>query len=145
MSDGQSYNINYKVRATKAAKKQGKKLPIIDKQKLEIIEDVKQLKHWSENEDNFDYESAFGAIEFKYDLPGKKWIRVMVFKDDVRKTMWVIRVFLKKTNSIERVHQIGIETAVTQMKAEIREYEKSQKRAKVKGNLNVVTGGKNNE
>ena len=145
MSDGQSYKVNYKVKVKKAAIKQGRKLPITNKQRLGIIDDIKLLKHWSENEDNYDYENAYGAIEFKYDLPGKKWIRVVVFKDDVRKIMWVIRVFLKKTNSISRVHQIGIETAVTQIKSEIREYEKAHRRNETKGKLNVVTGGKNNE
>lgn len=118
---------------------------ITDKQRLEIIDDIKLLKHWNQNADYYDYESAFGAIEFKYDLPGKKWIRVMVYQDGVRKIMWVIRVFNKKTNSISKVHQIGIETAVSQIRNDIRKYEKEQKNKEVKGILNVVTGGKSNE
>lgn len=144
MADEPSYKINYKVRVTKAAIKQGKKLPITEKQRLEIIKDVKLLKHWSENEANFDYESAFGAIEFKYNLAGK-WIRVIVFQDDVRKVMWVIRVFAKKTNQIEKVHQIGIETAVSQIKAEIRKFEKEQKYTGARSKLNLVSGGNKNE
>lgn len=141
----QPYKNNYSVKATKAAIKQGTKLPITDKERLEIIRDVKLLKHWSENEANYEYENAFGAIEFKYNLSGKRWIRVIVFKDDVRKVMWVIRVFAKKTNQIERVHQIGIETAVTQIKAEIRKFEKDQKYLEAKKNLSLVAGGKKNE
>lgn len=144
MADEPSYKINYKVKVTKAAIKQGKKLPITEKQRLEIIKDVKLLKHWSENEANFDYESAFGAIEFKYNLAGK-WIRVIVFQDDVRKVMWVIRVFAKKTNQIEKVHQIGIETAVSQIKAEIRKFEKEQKYTGARSKLNLVSGGNKNE
>lgn len=144
MADEPSYKINYKVKVTKAAIKQGKKLPITDKQRLEIIKDVKLLRHWSENEANFDYESAFGAIEFKYNLAGK-WIRVIVFQDDVRKVMWVIRVFAKKTNQIEKVHQIGIETAVSQIKAEIRKFEKEQKYTGARNKLNLVSGGNKNE
>lgn len=144
MADEPSYKINYKVKVTKAAIKQGKKLPITEKQRLEIIKDVKLLKHWSENEANFDYESAFGAIEFKYNLAGK-WIRVIVFQDDVRKVMWVIRVFAKKTNQIEKVHQIGIETAVSQIKAEIRMFEKEQKYTGARSKLNLVSGGNKNE
>jgi hypothetical protein len=145
VADEQSYKINYKVKVTRAAIKQGKKLPISEKQRLEIVKDVKMLIHWSENEANFDYESAFGAIEYKYDLPGKKWIRVIVFQDDVRKVMWVIRVFAKKTNQIEKVHRIGIETSVTQIKAEIRKYEKEQKYIDARNKLNLVSGGKKNE
>lgn len=144
MADEPSYKINYKVKVTKAAIKQGKKLPITEKQRLEIIKDVKLLKHWSENEANFDYESAFGAIEFKYNLAGK-WIRVIVFQDDVRKVMWVIRVFAKKTNQIEKVHQIGIETAVSQIKAEIRKFENEQKYTGARSKLNLVSGGNKNE
>ncbi len=144
MADEPSYKINYSVKVTKAAIKQGKKLPITEKQRLEIIKDVKLLKHWSENEANFDYESAFGAIEFKYNLAGK-WIRVIVFQDDVRKVMWVIRVFAKKTNQIEKVHQIGIETAVSQIKAEIRKFEKEQKYTGARSKLNLVSGGNKNE
>lgn len=144
MADEPSYKINYRVKVTKAAIKQGKKLPITEKQRLEIIKDVKLLKHWSENEANFDYESAFGAIEFKYNLAGK-WIRVIVFQDDVRKVMWVIRVFAKKTNQIEKVHQIGFETAVSQIKAEIRKFEKEQKYAGARSKLNLVSGGNKNE
>lgn len=144
MADEPSYKINYKVKVTKAAIKQGKKLPITEKQRLEIIKDVKLLKHWSENEANFDYESAFGAIEFKYNLAGK-WIRVIVFQDDERKLMWVIRVFAKKTNQIEKVHQIGIETAVSQIKAEIRKFKKEQKHTGAHSKLNLVSGGKKNE
>ena len=144
MADEPSYKINYKVKVTKAAIKQGKKLPISEKQRLEIIKDVKLLKHWSENEANFDYESAFGAMEFKYNLAGK-WIRVIDFQDDVRKVMWVIRVFAKKTNQIEKVHQIGIETAMSQIKAEIRKFEKEQKHASARSKLNLVSGGNKNE
>lgn len=137
-----SYKVNYSVRPTKATIKQGKKLPLSPKERLEIIKDIKLLKHWNENEANYEYESAYGAIEFKYDYPGKKWIRVMVFQDDVRKVMWVIRVFAKKDNQISKVDKIGIETAVTNMKTEIRKFEKEQKNMKAKNNLNVLKGGK---
>lgn len=132
------------MKVTKAAIKQGKKLPITEKQRLEIIKDLKLLKHWSENEANFDYEPAFGAIEFKYNLAGK-WIRVIVFQDDVRNVMWVIRVFAKKTNQIEKVHQIGIETAVSQVKAEIRKFEKEQKHKGARSKLGLLPGGNRNE
>jgi hypothetical protein len=43
-----SYNNNYLVRVTKAAVKQGLKLPITNEQRLEIIKSIKLLKHWSQ-------------------------------------------------------------------------------------------------
>jgi len=143
--DSKTYKVNYKVRVTKATIKQGTKLPITDKQRLEIIKEMKLLKHWNENEANYDYEPAFGAIEFKFNLPGKKWIRVIVFQDDERKIMWVIRTFAKKSNQIEKRHQIGIETAVSQLKAEIEKYKREQKYMNAKNNLGVVKGGKDHE
>ena len=145
MAKEQPYGDNYIVKVKKAAIKQGKKLAITNKQRLEIIGDLKLLKHWSENAENYDFENAFGAIEFKYNLPGKKWVRVMVYQDEVRKIMWVMKVFNKKTNSISKVHQIGIETAVSQVKNDIRKYEKKQKNREAKSKLSVVTGGKVNE
>ena len=69
----------------------------------------------------------------------------MVYQDEVRKIMWVMKVFNKKTNSISKVHQIGIETAVSQVKNDIRKYEKKQKNREAKSKLSVVTGGKVNE
>lgn len=145
MGDVLQYKANYSVKVTKAAIRQGKKLPITEKQKLEIINDLKLLKFWSENESNYDYQSAYGAIEFKYDLAGNKWIRVMVYQDDARKIMWIIKVFAKKSNQISRVDQIGIETAVSRIRAEIRAFEKKQKYERAKKKLNLVSGGSGNE
>jgi hypothetical protein len=143
--DQQTYKVNYLVKPTKAAIKQGRKLPLSEKERLEIIRDVQLLKHWSGNASNYDCENAFGAIEFKYDLSGNRWIRVMVFQDDIRKIMWVIRVFAKKNNQIGKADKIGIENAVTRMKNEIKSFERRQKNLSAKEKLNLVSGGKQNE
>lgn len=144
MSETDVFKINYKVKLTKAARKQGNKLRISEKERLEIIEQLKLLKHWSENESDFEYENAFECIEFKFKTLNH-WVRIIVFKDDVRKIMWIIKAFLKKTNAIERVHQIGIESTVTQIKAEMREYEKELKNKNKRATLNIVAGGKTDE
>lgn len=131
--------VNYRVSVTKRARKQGEKLKVSNRTKLEIIKELKQLKYWSVNEEDFEYESAFGAIEFKFDVEGK-WVRVFVFQDDYRKTMWVIKVLDKKQNDLKKYDQIGIETAVSALKREVLAQKKidNKESSKKKTGLNIV-------
>ncbi len=137
------YEVVYKVRVTKNARKQGVKTGLSEKARLEIIADLKELKYWPHNREFFDYETAFDALEFKY-YSESKWIRVIVFQDDVRKVMWVIRVMVKKQNTLNTIaDKVGIETAVREVKADIRHYQKEQDKANHQGKLNLITGGQN--
>jgi hypothetical protein len=136
-----AYPINYVVKVTKTARKQGLKLGITDKTRLWIIEEMKLLKHWPEISQNFDYENAFGAIEFKFHEE-KHWIRVFVYNDDLRKTMWVIKVMSKKTNALTVADKISIETAVSRMEQDLKTFKKKQSQAQL--GLKLV-GGKSEQ
>lgn len=116
---------NYEVSVTERAKKQGEKIPISECDKAEIIKELKKLKYWNTNEEIFDYETAYGAIEFKFQTRDH-WVRVFVYKDDFRKMMWVFRVIAKKSNQISKEDKIAIETAVSRFEQEIRDLQKQK-------------------
>ena len=141
--DGQSDELkaNYKVRVLKQVKKRGEKLDLKNKSKLEIIGHISRLKFWDNNKDDYEYETAFEALEFKF-YAEQKWIRVFVFKDDERKIMHVIHVCKKKDNQIEKEHKIAVETIVRMIKNDIRRYKKEKELEDKKGKLDVFDGGK---
>jgi hypothetical protein len=137
------YHVIYQVKVTKNARKQGLKTGLSEKSGFEIIADLKELKYWPKNREFFDYETVFEALEFKY-YSESKWIRVVVFQDEVRKTMWVIRVIVKKQNTLNTIaDRVGIETAVREIKADIRHFQKEQARVNQKNSLNLIIGGQN--
>ncbi len=144
MPEENKFLINYSVKVTKAARRQGKQLKLSPEVKYELIVEMKELKYWDQNSSEYDYEEAFGAIEFKYQRE-RKWIRIIVFKDDDRRIMWVIRVFSKKNNQILDVDKIGIETAVRRLKREIMEYKKQQKLEEKKQKLKLLSKGEKHE
>ena len=130
----------YEVRATKRARKQGEKLPISEEARVQIIKELKRLKFWNTNEEEYTYETAYGAIEFKFQ-ERDHWIRVFVFQDDLRRTMWVFRVIAKKTNQIAQEDKMAIETAVSEFEREIRLLKAQEARNMKKGNLSAIDGG----
>lgn len=132
----------YRVIATKQARDAGKKL-LRESNLLWLIRELKQLKHWPNNRDEFEYEKAFRAIEFKFYIEGK-WIRVFVYQDDSRKVMWVIRAFAKKTNQLTTHQQVSVETAVSRLEQEIRLYtrRKQQELSARRNRLRVIEGGR---
>lgn len=132
---------NYKVSVTKSARRQGHKLPISSDDKANIIREMKELKHWSLNEHTFNYESAYGALEFKYNL-SQHWVRIFVFQDDVRKVMWIFRAIVKKDNQIAKEDKLAIETAVKRFKREILAYAQDQEKSEKAKNLDILRGGK---
>jgi len=134
------FEERYRVVATKHAKDAGKKL-LREENRLWLIRVLQRLKYWPENRDEFDFEKAFGAIEFKFDIEDK-WIRIFVYQDDVRKVMWVVRVFAKKTNQLTVAQRIGVETAVSRIEQEIALYEKEQKELGRRRQWKVIEGGK---
>jgi hypothetical protein len=135
-----AYTVKYSVKVTKTARKQGLKLGVTEKTRLWIIDEMKLLKHWPDIAPQFEHEGAFGTIEFKF-YEEKHWIRVFVFKDDERKIMWVVKVMSKKTNVLTSADQISIETAVSRMEQDLRNYKKRQSQPTLK----VVEGGKNEQ
>src|SRR5262249_42107586 len=96
--------------------------------------------YWPDNADEFYHEKVFGAIKFDFDIEDK-WIRVFVFQDDVRKTMWVLRAFAKKTNKLTGAQQISVETAVGRIEHEIELFKQQQQQAEKRAKLGVVRGG----
>ncbi len=138
------YVENYQVRVTKTARKQGEKLGLTEKARLRVINELRLLKYWPDIAENFDYEKAFGVLEFKFDRIENKWIRVFVFKDEVRKTMWVINVLSKKTNKLTYADQVSIRTAVSRIEHDLKFFEKKQKEIeRMKNNkLQILKGGR---
>ena len=126
MPDQNEMTENYKVQVLSSVKKLGDKLDLVKKSKLEIIKHISNLKYWDRNKDDYDYEIAYEAIEFKFSAD-QKWIRVFVYKDDERKIMHVIHVCKKKANQIEREHKISIETQVRRIKSDLLKYKKLKK------------------
>jgi len=136
------YQVNYKIFVTKSARKHGRKLGISKPALKEVIEQVKRLKHWPDNENEFTYEMAFGAIKFSFDFVEGHWIRVYVFKDDFRKFMWVIRVTNKKTNALTTADRISVETAVSEIKREVDFLKRQQLKQEAQPILKSLKGGK---
>ena len=136
------YKINYRVQVTGTALKQGRKLPVPDKVKAWIIQEMLLLKYWPQIADRFEHEPAFGAIEFKFGSRDH-WIRVFVYQDDDRKMMWIIKVMVKQQNDLRVADKISIQTAITRIKQDIEQFKKQQEEQKK--NLKVVKGGKQDE
>jgi len=134
------YEVKYRVIALNPAKDAGKKL-LREENRLWLIQELQRLKYWPDNEDEFDYEKAFGAIEFKFRIEDK-WIRIFVYEDNTRKVMWVLRAYAKKTNQLTVAQRIGVETAVSRIEQEIKLYEKQQKQLDRRSQLRVLQGGR---
>jgi len=130
----------YRVIATKQAKSAGKKL-LGEKDRLWLIRELITLKYWPDNANDFDHEKVYGAIKFDFYLE-QKWIRVFVVQDDVRKVMWVVRAFAKKTNQLTTAQQISVQTAVGQIRQEIKVVEKRQKQLDPRTQMRVIEGGR---
>lgn len=137
MSDG--FEPRYKVKATKTARKQGEKLGIAPKEHLRIIRQLKRLKFWPDNQDEFEHEIVNGAIKFDFNTAGQ-WVRAFFFQDDDRKIMWLIKVMAKKTNRLAQADLISLDVAVRGMKQEIQRYQKALEEQKKK--LTLLRGGK---
>lgn len=139
----EEYRVRYKVVPTKIAIKQGKKLGVSDVTLYELIQEVKLLKFWPDNEGQFDYEKVGEAIEFKFNGVENKWIRVFVWQDDERKILWVVKVMAKKQNALKTHEKISLETAVSQIKEDLKFYKKNETKQLEIARLKVVDGGKN--
>lgn len=137
------FQANYTVKVTKIARKQGLKLGLSAENLDRIISQILRLCYWPENKDEFDYEKAFDAFEFKFNGIENKWIRVFVYQDDVRKIMWVIKVMAKKQNALTKADKISIQAAVSMIEQDIREFEKQQKKMIQLEGLKLLNGGKN--
>lgn len=137
------YTKNYRVAVTKNARKQGLKLGLSYENLDSIISQIKRLCYWPDNKDEFEYEKAFEAFEFKFNGIENKWIRVFAYQDDVRKTMWIIKVMAKKQNALTTADKIGIQAAVSMIEQDIREFEKMKKRLAQIESLKLLNGGKN--
>jgi mRNA-degrading endonuclease RelE of RelBE toxin-antitoxin system len=133
---------NYQVFVTKAARRDGRKLPISNLEKFEIILALKDLKYWPENAEDFEQEKVGKALEFKFHTKDH-WVRVFVYFDDERKLAWILRCYVKKTNELANVVIIAITGAVSAIEADIQKWKKDQARAVAKAALTIVEGGKN--
>ena len=136
------YTANYRVQVTGTALKQGQKLPVTDKVRAWIIQEMLLLKYWPQIADRFDHEPAFGAIEFKFGSRDH-WIRVFAYQDDERKTMWIIKVMVKKSNELRVADKVSITTAISRIKQDIEHFKKQQEEQKK--NLKFLKGGQQDE
>lgn len=143
-SNLQPYKTNYQVKVTKQAIRQGHKLGLTNKSRLWIISQMKLIKHWPEIGEQFDYEMADKALEFKFYVESK-WIRVFVYKDDDRKIMWVIKAITKKTNELSTTDMISLRTAISVVETDLNNYRREQKHQKKLPSLKSVKGGKQND
>ncbi len=139
MPEGE-YQKRYRVSITKPAKRAGDKVFAQEKNRLWLIRELQKLRYWPENKDEFECEKAFGAIKLDFYLE-EKWIRVFVYEDPDRSTMWIIGVFVKKTNQLTLAQQISVETAVSRLQQEIKQYRKQQKTMEERNRLRVIEGG----
>jgi hypothetical protein len=131
----------YRVVATKAAKRAGNKLFAEEKNRLWLIRELQKLKFWPANRDEFEHEKLLGAIKLDFHVE-QKWIRVFIYEDKARETVWVIGAFAKKTNRLTTAQMISVETAVSRVEQEIRLHEKKQKQLEQTSKLRVIEGGK---
>lgn len=139
--DVEDLEQNYQIFVTKSCLRQGEKLPITRKEKLSIIKVIKNLKFWPGNKREFEYETAYGATEFKFNGEAKDhWVRAFVYFDDDRKIAWVFRVVVKKENDL-KAHRIAIETAVSSIEADIELWKKEQKKNEKQKQLLLMKGG----
>lgn len=106
-----NFKANFRVRPTSRVAKLGENLPITDKQRLEIIASMRELKFWPGNKDEFDYCKAFGVWEFKFNKKDH-WVRAFVHEDNDCKMMIVIHVLVKKTNALTKADEIAVSTAL---------------------------------
>lgn len=134
--------VNYKVFVTKSALRDGRKLPVQAESKLEIILALKELKFWSQNSDDFDYEKVGKALEFKFHTKDH-WVRVFVYFDEDRKICWILRCYVKKTNDLSNVVLIAVASAVSAIEVDIKIWKKEQAKAAARTALSIVEGGKN--
>lgn len=143
MSSGEDeMEVKYQVFVTKSALRQGRKLSISPGSRLEIVNEMKGLRYWPQNRDNYSYEKVAGAFEFKFEyVDGTHWVRIFVFFDDDRRYAWIVKVLAKKTNALTKADLISIETAVSQIEHEIARWKKEQAKLKSKQSLNLVKGG----
>lgn len=137
-----TFSINYTIKVTKTAKKQGRKLNLSGQTLNWLINQVKLLKFWPENSAEFDYEKVGEAYEFKFDHVEDKWIRVFIYQDDIRKILWVIKVMAKKQNSLTQTDHISLQTAISQMKQDLNEYNRLQLKEVKLNSLIAIKGGK---
>lgn len=134
----ESFKARYTVRPTKRAVKLGEKLGITTKERLEIIQALKELRFWPDNKSEFTYEKAFGVLEFKFNTKDH-WVRVFIAEDVIPKEMTVIYVMAKKTNKLTAADEIGVRTALMELENERSEQEKRAE--KEKNRLTLINGG----
>jgi len=137
-----TFSVNYIIKVTKTAKKQGRKLNLSDQALNWLINQVKLLKFWPENSAEFDCEKVGEAYEFKFDHVEDKWIRVFIYQDNIRKILWVIKVMAKKQNSLTQADHISLQTAISQMKQDLNEYKRLQLKEIKSNSLIAIKGGK---
>jgi hypothetical protein len=117
----QQLTERYQVRPTSQAIKLGRKLAISAGERLEIIEHLRELKHWPDNKDDFEYEQAFGALEFKFNTKDH-WVRVFIHQEDSDfKEMVILHVTCKKKNKLVEVDKIAVTSALANLKREYAE------------------------
>ena len=131
--------MNYKIFITKSCRRQGHKLPIDEVDLLRIRRSVLALKYWPDNLDGYDYEKAFGALEFKFETKNH-WVRVFVHFEDERKIAWVFKVIVKKENDLS-AYKISIETAMSQLRVDLEKWKKQQIELEKKSMMTVLKGG----
>jgi len=131
----------YRVSATKAARRAGNKLFSNAKHRLWLIRELKRLADWPDNADEFDHEKVMGAVKLDFYVESK-WIRIFIYEDKPRETVWVIGAFAKKSNRLTTAQQISVETAVSRIEQEIKLFERQKRQEEQMGRLKLIEGGR---
>lgn len=134
------YTVTYKVLSNKKVRKEGVKLGISSAARKAIIKELKLLKFWPENKEQFDFESVNGCLKFNFDHVEGHWIRVFVYQDDVRKVMWVFKVISKKTNKLTKADLAGVDAFVREIELAIQQELSVEK--KKQNHLKIIKGGR---
>ena len=130
----------YRVMPTERAKRDGRKL-LRPSTRAGIINRLRHLASWPESTAKFEFEKAFGALEFKFHAEDK-WIRVFIYPDEVRRVMWVLRVFAKKTNDLPHAYRVSVQDSLVNLLTEIESLGKRPGPGDPRHRLRVIPGGK---
>ena len=130
----------YRVIPTERAMRDGRKL-LRPSTRAYIINRLRHLGTWPESATKFDFEKAFGVLEFKFHAEDK-WIRIFIYPNEIRRIMWVLRVFSKKSNDLPHAWRVSVQDSLVNLLARIESLGKNPGPGTPRHRFRVIPGGK---